>query len=153
MFRKALYLHTWLSTGVYASRTLERMCEMGKREMAMKELNERAISELKKSYKNAKKYFRLNAKINPSYRTYNNLAWYYFICEELNPFWYDLSTFKKSTKNCIKALRLKTNISSLRLLRDIHYAKKEYGKAKDIQERIFVSFEGDQDIENYIDDH
>ncbi len=105
----------------------------------MKEINNLAISELNSSYKNAKKYFILNAKKNPSFITYNNLAWYYFKCEELNPFWYELSTFKKSSKYCAEALRLKTNVSSLRLLRDIHYAKKEYGKAKEIQHQIAKS--------------
>lgn len=126
---------------------------MGKLKMTMKELNDRAISELNNNYKNAKKYFSLNAKRNPSYITYNNLAWYYFKCEELNPFWYNLSTLKKSTEYCMKALQLKTNVSSLRLLRNIHYAKKEYAEARKIQDLIFESFESDKDIENYIDDY
>ncbi len=119
----------------------------------MKEINNLAISELNSSYKNAKKYFILNAKNNPSFITYNNLAWYYFKCEELNPFWYELSTFKKSIKYCLEALRLKTNVSSLRLLRNIHYAKKEYAEAAKIQELIFENFRCEQDIENYMDDY
>jgi tetratricopeptide (TPR) repeat protein len=110
------------------------------------EINRFAISELKENYDMAKRYFLLNAKRNPSYITYNNLAWYYFKCEELNPFWYDLSPLKKSTEYCMKALQLKTSVSSLRLLRDIFYSKKDYGKAKDVQERIF---ESDHEIEDY----
>lgn len=119
---------------------------MGKKVMTMKELNDRAISELKSSYKNAKKYFLMNAKRNPSYITYNNLAWYYFKCEELNPFQYDLYRFNKSTEYCMKALELKPNVSSLRLLRDIHYAKKEYGRAKEIYDQII---ESDMSIDDY----
>jgi tetratricopeptide (TPR) repeat protein len=128
----------------------------GEREMkSIEELNNMAISELSNNgdYYLAKKYLKANAKRDPSYITYNNLAWYYFKIEELNPFRYDLCSFKKSTRYCLKALQLKTNLSSLRLLRNIHYVQEEYGKAKDIQERVFESFENTQDIENYIDDY
>lgn len=110
------------------------------------EINRLAMSGLKENYDKAKKYFALNVKRNPSYVTCNNLAWYYFKCEELNPFWYGLNSFKKSTKYCMKALQLNTNPSSMRLLRDILYAQKEFNKARDIQERIFECAED-------IDDH
>ncbi len=116
------------------------------------EINRLAMAGLKENYDIAKKYFKLNAKRNPSYITYNNLAWYYFKCEELNPFWYNSNPFKKSLEYCMKALELKANVSSLRLLRNIFYSKKEYDKAKEIQERIFESFKSGQPIDKYIDD-